>query len=248
MIVVQELGKLFHTLTTSRATCATPGVELARLTLEKAGPTGANEIADEKAQTIRNDPKRRRSTLSGHAMQLSKIRSGSVGNIQTSPTLDRREISEDLTPTSPSKKSRTDSNVSATSTLVANEETLQKHDEEMTDAKHTEEQLSSQNEVQAGQISRLDVDEPQEGLQITGQSAKASETHYSPSIVPGSSETVKDNPPPIPPRPVGKDQIEQYAMQQDVEEVMGNVFHQLQWAIKPQSVNSRGDQEDVVSK
>ena len=58
----------------------------------------------------------------------------------------------------------------------------------------------------------------------------------------------KGNPPPIPPRPTNKAKIEEYAMQQDVQEVMGNVFHQLQWAIKPERITKSGNQEDVISE
>ena len=82
--------------------------------------------------------------------------------------------------------------------------------------------------------SQMDVDE-----------IKQSQAPDAAQDVPG---TAKEKPPPVPPRPTNKAKIEEYAMQQDVQEVMGNVIHQLQWAISPERITKNGNQEDVISE
>lgn len=76
-----------------------------------------------------------------------------------------------------------------------------------------------------------------------------------------SSTMLQDDskPPPIPPRPRGnsssptskveeKQQVEKWAQQQDVREVMANVLVQLRWAIRGNAVTEKGDQIDRISK
>lgn len=221
-------------------------MELARLTLEKAGPVVIPEEAEQKVQSPINDPKRRRSTMSGHALTLSKIRSTSVGSIVTSPTIEHRGYSDEATSSSPPKKSRTSSNVSATSTLVP-DDAKTKAGEWSDDAEHVKKQMVSQEDRQRQSEDFMNVDRQNEA-KFVNEGDTPTDSKPSSSNVDELSDTTKERPPPIPPRPVGKQQIEQYAMQQDVEEVMGNVFHQLQWAIKPQNVTADGNQEDVISK
>lgn len=66
-------------------------------------------------------------------------------------------------------------------------------------------------------------------------------------------------PPPIPPRPQGnaqgqsaetaeKQQVERWAQQQDVREVVANILGQLRWAIKGDAVTEKGEQIDRISK
>jgi len=66
-------------------------------------------------------------------------------------------------------------------------------------------------------------------------------------------------PPPVPPRPQGsaqgqsaetaeKQQVERWAQQQDVREVVANILGQLRWAIKGDAVTEKGEQIDKISK
>jgi len=66
-------------------------------------------------------------------------------------------------------------------------------------------------------------------------------------------------PPPVPPRPQGnaqgqtgetaeKQQVERWAQQQDVREVVANILVQLRWAIKGDAVTEKGEQVDKISK
>ena len=70
-------------------------------------------------------------------------------------------------------------------------------------------------------------------------------------------DTVNGNPPPIPPRPQFVDQVkstditqevENWAKQQDVREVMQNVLSQLRWSIKGEGVEKDGEQIDTISR
>ena len=75
-----------------------------------------------------------------------------------------------------------------------------------------------------------------------------------------SQPTVPLNePPPIPPRPQGntngqsaasaeKQQVERWAQQQDVREVVANILVQLRWAIKGDATTQKGEQIDLISK
>ena len=245
--VVDELGKLFHTLTTSRASCATPEVELARLTLEKAIPAATSEEGQQTVSSPLNDPKRRRSTMSGHTITLSKLRSGSVSNIATSPTLERKEPPEGTVPISPSKKSRTDSNVSTASTVIENGTIVEKHPVATPGSGFDNPIPSSRQEQKEQDNHQMDVD-ANENKTLAIERGAEPFMDQSNTTKQDQSEGLKGDPPPVPPRPTDKHQIEQYAMQQDVEEVMGNVFHQLQWAIKPQSITKDGNQEDIISR
>ena len=245
-LVVSELAKLFSTLTTTRATCTTPEVELARLTLEKAIPGVSEDKQTQDAQSARIDPKRRRSTLSGRTMHLSKMRGGSISSIATSPTLERKEPPEDAVSTSPSKKSRTDSNVSIASTIVVEEQVSQHTDNEPAGDDQIQD-ATGQEGAEASNANRMSVDgDPSERDGVTDASRKVS--MIGPPTKEEADNMTTDNPPPVPPRPIGRNEIEHYAQQQDVEEVMGNVFHQLQWAIRPQNIGTNGNQEDMISK
>jgi len=66
-------------------------------------------------------------------------------------------------------------------------------------------------------------------------------------------------PPPVPPRPQGnangqsaesaeKQQVERWAQQQDVREVVANILVQLRWAIKGDAATEKGEQIDRISK
>lgn len=62
-------------------------------------------------------------------------------------------------------------------------------------------------------------------------------------------------PPPVPTRlqakpeqPSVTQEVENWARQQDVREVMQNVLSQLRWAIQPQSHEKNGEQIDIVSQ
>jgi hypothetical protein len=59
--------------------------------------------------------------------------------------------------------------------------------------------------------------------------------------------------PPVPPRPQYQSppeqrQVERWAQQQDVREVLSNVLLQLRWAIKGYGLTEKGDQVDFVSE
>lgn len=76
-----------------------------------------------------------------------------------------------------------------------------------------------------------------------------------------SSEPVApmNKPPPVPPRPqengngqstesAEKQQVERWAQQQDVREVVANILVQLRWAIKGDATTEKGEQIDRISK
>ena len=189
--------------------------------------------------------------MSGHSIQLSKTRSGSVSNLAKSPTIERREPNIDPGPGSPPKKSRTDSNVSAATTVVAEDEVKDKGLKGSPIAERTIEwdaDLGDTHQVQNSQESQMDVDVIKEIPEPQGDNSNGLDSTQGEAQPQASEEESKDNPPPVPPRPVGKSQIEEYARQQDVEEVMGNVFHQLQWAVKPEDVDADGNQQDLISR
>ncbi|KAL9048556.1 MAG: hypothetical protein Q9162_007663 [Coniocarpon cinnabarinum] len=237
---VGQLSKLFETLTTTRSFCATPEVELARLTLEKAIAAKADVTADSESKSpLLTEKMRRRSTISGPGLSLARTRSASSGNILNSPPPQRHDNPMREASASPPKKLRTDSMNSAATTIVVEENESPKNDVEMTDAKtiasapRQEDTLEGLEDAQSHQENAKQ--EP--NGQITGTI----------DLTQDAQKVVKDQPPPIPPRPTNKAQIEEYAMQQDVQEVMGNVLHQLQWAIKPRQITKFGNQEDIVS-
>lgn len=67
--------------------------------------------------------------------------------------------------------------------------------------------------------------------------------------VPGATTTIykpPEGPPPVPPRPVKKAELEFFARQQDVSEVMGYAIIQLSCAIRALGKTSRGDQRDEI--
>jgi len=72
-----------------------------------------------------------------------------------------------------------------------------------------------------------------------------------------SGATEAQQPPPVPPRPNGHaagqtsgsaetNQVEQWAEQQDVREVMANVLTQLRWAIRGDGASESGEQLDHI--
>ena len=170
--------------------------------------------------------------MSGSNITLSKTRSGSVGNPMNSSTV--------TSPNSPAKKQRTQSSVSNATTLIAEE------DESQTIA------TDMQGAPPSGQARPIENPHKTDDDHMRTEEHKPepAEEHTTSNIAPDAETTTeppKDQPPPVPPRPPNKAQIEEYAMQQDVQEVMGNVFHQLQWAIEPASISQFGNQEDVIS-
>lgn len=86
---------------------------------------------------------------------------------------------------------------------------------------------------------------PLSPVKEAGSSAEQSEEH---SSVPPPSR-----PPPVPPRPENdpKEMIQEQleiGAQQDVTEVIGNVLFQLQCAIKPEQIDARGEQIDLMKR
>lgn len=70
--------------------------------------------------------------------------------------------------------------------------------------------------------------------------------------VPSARPAQKDGPP-VPPRPQNQappeqQQVERWAQQQDVREVLGNVLLQLRWAIKGTKLTEKGDQIDYITE
>ena len=70
---------------------------------------------------------------------------------------------------------------------------------------------------------------------------KGSETNEKKDVAP-------NRPPPIPPRPVQnqRSELEEYAHQQDVTEVMAHALFQISCAIKPTGFDKAGDQQDQI--
>jgi len=86
---------------------------------------------------------------------------------------------------------------------------------------------------------------PLSPVKEAGSSAEQSEEHG--SVLP------PNRPPPVPPRPENdpKEMIQEQleiGAQQDVTEVIGNVLFQLQCAIKPERIDARGEQIDIMKR
>lgn len=86
---------------------------------------------------------------------------------------------------------------------------------------------------------------PLSPVKEAGSSAEQSEEH---SCVPPPNR-----PPPVPPRPENdpKEMIQEQleiGAQQDVTEVIGNVLFQLQCAIKPERIDAKGEQIDIMKR
>ncbi|KAI9654888.1 MAG: ubiquitin-specific protease ubp2 [Alyxoria varia] len=67
----------------------------------------------------------------------------------------------------------------------------------------------------------------------------------------GKTPASSSQPPPVPPRPgdnPSRADYEEFAQQQDVQEVIENVLDQLRWAIKPETVEDDGEQVDAISR
>ena len=66
-----------------------------------------------------------------------------------------------------------------------------------------------------------------------------------------SNTEAPTKPPPVPPRPLEKStraEYEEFAQQQDVQEVIENVLYLLRWAVKAESEEPDGEQIDLISR
>lgn len=92
----------------------------------------------------------------------------------------------------------------------------------------------------------LDMTEEPMDVDDHGKSHEKTRTPSSPTRTDAPSK-----PPPIPPRPGEKNsraEYEEFAQQQDVQEVIENVLYLLRWAIKPESFEQDGEQIDLISR
>lgn len=224
MAVARELDYLFASLRTEHIPIVTPSTDLARLTL---------------INVVDRDVQRRASTLTTPAANLTEKRK-QISEQQESAIAGEESIVDLQQTSSPEQVNVVD-------------ETTSTHDglriENASDATHSDTSsfvsIPYPDQTNSGQSSSFPAEKTTDAMEVDTTDRPAPLSDVGKAMAP----------PPIPMRPTldqnsatVTQEVENWARQQDVREVMQNVLSQLRWAIRPQGQEKNGEQVDIVSK
>lgn len=211
---------------TDHEPCVVPNEELARLTLKVVASSTI------RSRTSNESARRPSQGLASPASAMDKTKSANIvaDGIEAGET-DEAEVMKRF---STSQHTSKDGDVMVEG-ILAKTQSLSTKDMNSSEHAILENQSSSDSHEQ------LLSEEP---MQLDEEASKSVKYQTNGIQAPGQ-------PPPIPPRPQAKEiqaEYEEFAQQQDVQEVIENVLYLLRWATKAEAYESNGEQVDLISR